>query len=135
MDEGLRDFVLQGRNTDVNAILLYAYLKTYRFLREFACEVVIYLYKQGRRRVTAADIVDFFERKEEQSSKVRQFTPDTKQKMRQVMLKAFVDADWLLPGTGYWEIRPLPISEELGEYIREHPEHRMLADLSLRGEW
>lgn len=135
LDEGLGNFVLHGTSADINAVLLYAYLKSYRFLREFAYEVVIHLYKQGRRKVIPADIVDFFERKEEQHPKVRQLTLGTKQKMRQVMLKTFVDADWLFPGKEDWEIRPIPISEELEVYIREHPKHRMLADLSLNGEW
>lgn len=135
LDEFLADVVLNGTSRDVNAVLLYTYLKTYRFLKEFAYEVVIYLYEQGRPIVTHADIVEFFERKEEQSPQVRNFTPETKQKMRQVMLKAFVDAEWLLPREQEWEIRPIPISGELKAYIDRHPEHRMLADIALNGKW
>ncbi|PTX52701.1 putative inner membrane protein DUF1819 [Melghirimyces profundicolus] len=134
-DKRLREFVQKGTSADVNAILLYAYLKCYRFLREFAYEVVVYLHEQGQRRVTRSDIVDFFERKEEQSPKIRNFTPETKQKMRQVMLKAYVEAECLIPGDTDWEIRPIPISEELKAYVREHPEHRMLAEISLTGGW
>jgi hypothetical protein len=135
LDEGFRRFVQDGTSADVNAILLYAYLKCYRFFREFIYEVVIYLYEQGRRRLTPSDIVDFFERKEEQSPKIRNFTPETKQKMRQVMLKACHEAEYLIPGKTDWEIRPIPISGELRDYVREHPEHRMLIEISLTGEW
>ncbi|OYD07750.1 DUF1819 family protein [Paludifilum halophilum] len=135
LDEGLRRLVQNGISADVNAILLYAYLKCYRFFREFIYEVVVYLHEQGQRRVTQSDIVDFFERKEEQSPKIRNFTPETKQKMRQVMLKACNEAEYIIPGETEWEIRPVPISGELRDYVREHPEHRMLVEISLTGEW
>lgn len=135
LDDRLCQFVLNGTNADIHAILLYAYLKSYRFLQEFAYEVVIYRYELGRHRITATDIREFFERKEEQSLKVRNFTPQTKQKMRQVMLKAMIEAEWLYPRKTDWEIRPLPISEELKAYTSKQPQHRLLVDIALTGRW
>lgn len=135
LDEGLADFVRKGTGRDVDVVLLYTYLKAYRFLREFAYEVLLYQYEQGRTLLTPAEVVEFFERVEEQSPKVRRYTPDTKKKMQQVMIKAFVDAEWLYPLKGGWEIRPLPISQKLKEYIAQHPEHQMIADLALNGKW
>ncbi|SFS59304.1 DUF1819 family protein [Marininema halotolerans] len=134
LNSNLQYRLLTGTNADRNAILLYAFLRCYRLVREFAYEVIIFNYQRGKGTVEIGDVADFFARKEEQSVVVRRYTHQTKQKMRQVILKAMVDSEWLeLGDNGEWNICPFPLSEGLIIDIRKEPECRMLAELSLTG--
>lgn len=131
IDQQLETFIFEGSRQDINAILLYCYLKTYRLLLEFAYEVIHFNYHRHRMVVTKGDIVEFFERKEEQSTKLKSLSPSSKSKMQQVMIRAFVDAELLFPHQDHWEIQPIAISDQLISYIQNHDDYHMIMDITL----
>lgn len=126
LDGELKRFLLHGARSDQNAILLYMFLKQFAFPRDFVVEVVYYNMKQWRRTVTEGNIRTFFEEKEQQCEQVRNWTKQTKAKLKQVMLKVLVDAELLEKRGEEYVMKPIPLSKELRGYIERTPTYRDL---------
>lgn len=81
--------------------------------------------------MTEGNIRTFFEEKEQQYEQVRNWTDKTKYKLKQVMLKIIVDAELLKKNGNEYEIKPIPLSRELRDYVERNPVYRDLLILTL----
>lgn len=131
LDQQLKFFLIHGARSDQNALLLYAFLKCFSFPRDFVLEVIHYNMKKFKSTVTEGNIRTFFEEKEQQYEQVRNWTDKTKYKLKQVMLKIIVDAELLKKNGNEYEIKPIPLSRELRDYVERNPNYRDLLILTL----
>lgn len=131
LDQQLKFFLIHGARSDQNALLLYAFLKRFAFPRDFVLEVIHYNMKKFKLTVTDGNIRTFFEEKEQQYEQVRNWTDKTKYKLKQVMLKIIVDAELLKKNGNEYEIKPIPLSRELRDYVERNPNYRDLLILTL----
>lgn len=131
LDQQLKFFLIHGARSDQNALLLYAFLKRFSFPRDFVLEVIHYNMKKFKLTVTDGNIRTFFEEKEQQYEQVRNWTDKTKYKLKQVMLKIIVDAELLKKNGNEYEIKPIPLSRELRDYVERNPNYRDLLILTL----
>lgn len=131
LDQQLKFFLIHGARSDQNALLLYAFLKRFSFPRDFVLEVIHYNMKKFKSTVTEGNIRTFFEEKEQQYEQVRNWTDKTKYKLKQVMLKIIVDAELLKKNGNEYEIKPIPLSRELRDYVERNPNYRDLLILTL----
>ncbi|WP_342462872.1 DUF1819 family protein [Ureibacillus sp. FSL K6-8385] len=131
LDQQLKFFLIHGARSDQNALLLYAFLKRFSFPRDFVLEVIHYNIKKFKLTVTDGNIRTFFEEKEQQYEQVRNWTDKTKYKLKQVMLKIIVDAELLKKNGNEYEIKPIPLSRELRDYVERNPNYRDLLILTL----
>lgn len=131
LDQQLKFFLIHGARSDQNALLLYAFLKRFTFPRDFVLEVIHYNMKKFKSTVTKGNIRTFFEEKEQQYEQVRNWTDKTKYKLKQVMLKIIVDAELLEKNGNEYEIKPIPLSRELRDYVERNPAYRDLLILTL----
>ncbi|MEH7164306.1 DUF1819 family protein [Priestia megaterium] len=131
LDKTLKNMLVNGSRSDQNAIILYGFLKCFKFPRDFVVEVIHYNMKKFKPTVTEGNIRTFFEEKEQQYEQVRNWTDQTKYKLKQVTLKILVDGNLLeKSGEGY-EIKPIPLSRELYEYVEKSEQYRDLLLLTL----
>ncbi|MED3907429.1 DUF1819 family protein [Geobacillus thermodenitrificans] len=131
LDQQLKFFLIHGARSDQNALLLYAFLKHFTFPRDFVLEVIHYNMKKFKSTVTEGNIRTFFEEKEQQYEQVRNWTDKTKYKLKQVMLKIIVDAELLKKNGNEYEIKPIPLSRELRDYVERNSAYRDLLILTL----
>lgn len=131
LDQQLKFFLIHGARSDQNALLLYAFLKRFSFPRDFVLEVIHYNMKKFKSTVTEGNIRTFFEEKEQQYEQVRNWTDKTKYKLKQVMLKIIVDAELLKKNGNEYEIKLIPLSRELRDYVERNPNYRDLLILTL----
>ncbi|WP_231503897.1 DUF1819 family protein [Bacillus sp. UNC437CL72CviS29] len=131
LDDTLRGMLVNGSRSDNNAILLYAFLKYFKFPRDFVLEVIHYNLKRFKNTVTEGNVMTFFEEKGQQYEEVRNWTGQTKYKLKQVTLKILVDGELLLKKANEYEIKSIPLSKELREYVENNPECNDLLILTL----
>lgn len=116
----LGGFYIKGSRLDQKSLLLYSFLKTYRFPYEFFMEVILYNYCYGKTSMQGIDIDFFIERKENESEKVAGWRPETKKRLRSSIIMFFRESGLMReidPVT--YEIMPLHISVKLKEYAKE----------------
>ncbi|MFC0212428.1 DUF1819 family protein [Paenibacillus chartarius] len=119
-DKTLLHAYLHGTRYDENALILYSYLVTYRFPYEFFIESVLYNYNEGKTVIRMSDLDYFFERKESESNEVKNWTPQTKKRMRQSITMFFRECGLFVDiGNGEYQVNPLHISLELKQYVEE----------------
>lgn len=131
LDDTLREMLVNGSRSDNNAILLYVFLKYFKFPRDFVLEVIHYNLKRFKNTITEGNVMTFFEEKGQQYEEVRKWTDQTKYKLKQVTLKILVDGELLLKTGNEYEIKSIPLSKELREYVENNSEYRDLLMLTL----
>ncbi|WP_284035630.1 DUF1819 family protein [Neobacillus sp. 114] len=131
LDDRLREILLSGSRSNTNAILLYAFLKGFRFPHDFVLEVVHYNLKRYKNFISDGNVHTFFEEKGQQYDEVRNWTEKTKNKLKQVTLKILVDAELLVKKEKEFEIKPIPLSKELTEYVERHSQYKDMILLTL----
>lgn len=131
LEPSLRQMFLINPRHDRLAILLYSFLKSYRLPREFVLELLRHNWLNHRNRVSAGEVVSFFEHKAEQSPVVGNWAPETKKKLRQVMLRFLTECGLLQTHKDYWLITPILSSVELRAYVSEEPKYNDFAALML----
>lgn len=104
LNNSLRAILGNGSRSDTNALLLYAFLKSFRFPHDFVLEVIHYNYKKYKKTITEGNIFTFFEEKAQQYEEVRNWTEQTKYKLKQVTLKILVDAELLVKNNKEYQI-------------------------------
>lgn len=123
LDSYLRLMYLKNSRHDRQAILMYSFLKCYRLPREFVLEILRHNCLSHRNLVTAGEIINFFEYKAEQSQKVGNWSPETRKKLRQVMLRILVECGLLQTQKDCWRITPIPASSNLSAYVCDEPKY------------
>ncbi len=131
LDEPLRSLYLEGARSDALAILLYTFLASYRFPREFVLEELRYGLQMGRSVITEEQIAAFLDRKCEQHAEVAHWTATSRQKVGQVMVRILRECALVEPTAQGWRVQPLAISHELDNYVRRESRYRYFLSLIL----
>ncbi len=84
-----------GSRPEQNLLLWLAICKRYRFIREFAVEVVREKYLRLDRAVLYADYDVFFNAKAEWHGEVERLAPSTRSKLRQIVFRMLREAEML----------------------------------------
>lgn len=124
LDEPLRGLYLEGARSDALAILLYTFLASYRFPREFVLEELQHAYRDGRPVLDERQVINFMDRKREQHAQVAHWTAKSQQKILHVMLRILRECTLLEPLDQGWRVQPLAISPDLRAYVQQQYDYR-----------
>lgn len=89
------DFLVEGSHQEQAYLLWLAVCRRYRFIADFAVEVLRERYITLKADLTHEDFDSFFNRKSEWHLELDQITQATRSKLRQVLFKILRDADLL----------------------------------------
>ncbi|WKU21127.1 DUF1819 family protein [Priestia megaterium] len=131
LDGYLKQVILSGGRSDQNALLLYSFLKCFKLPSDFFLEVIHYNFNNFKATITDGAIHTFFEEKEQQYEQVREWSEQTKYKLKQVMIKLLIEAELLERNEDGYLIKPLPLSRELSEYIELNQQYQDLLAYTL----
>lgn len=109
------DIVIDGSRQDQGHILWLAVCKRYRFIRDFAAEVVREKFLRLDYDLSHDDYDRFFRSKAEWHSEVERVSAETRGKQRQVVFKMLREAELV---TNSWHIPPALLSPRVVEAIR-----------------
>ena len=131
LDDYLKQVILSGGRSDQNALLLYSFLKCFKLPSDFFLEVIHYNFNNFKATITDGTIHTFFEEKEQQYEQVREWSDQTKYKLKQVMLKLLIEVELLERNEAGYLIKPLPLSRELSEYMELNQQYQDLLTYTL----
>ncbi|MBO0589398.1 DUF1819 family protein [Sporosarcina sp. E16_8] len=120
LSPSLVDYYLSGSRFDQKAIVLYSFLKGYRYAYEFFQEVIVLNYQSNKYDFQYVDLAYFLERKEAQSEKILNWHPDTKKRIGGILLRFFKEAELVEVLEKQNRIVPLHLSQNLKQYAEEH---------------
>jgi hypothetical protein len=89
------ELLVEGSLTEQKYLLWFAVCKTYRFIREFAIEVLHEKFLSRSMIITDLDYDAFFSRKADWSDELQQITTSTRKKIRQVVFHMMRETDLL----------------------------------------
>lgn len=89
------EFLVEGSHQEQAYLLWLAVCRRYRFIADFAVEVLRERYITLKADLTHEDFDSFFNRKSEWHLELDEITPATRSKLRQVLFKILRDADLL----------------------------------------
>lgn len=122
LNPSLVDYYLNGSRLDQKAIVLYSFLKVYRYAYEFFQEVIVLNYQYNKPGFQYVDLAYFLERKELQSAKIFNWHPDTKNRIGGILLRFFKEAALVEVLEDQYKVTPLYLSQNLKQYAEEHDE-------------
>lgn len=95
LSSGELEFLLEGSHQEQAYLLWLAVCRRYRFIADFAIEVLRERYITLKTDLTHEDFDSFFNRKSEWHVELDGVTPATRSKLRQVLFKILREADLL----------------------------------------
>ncbi|WP_416337155.1 DUF1819 family protein [Desulfobacter postgatei] len=95
---GELEFLNQGTHQDQAYLLWIAVCRRYRFIADFAVEVLRERFLSLKTDITHEDFDTFFNRKSEWHLALEQIAPATRMKLRQVLFRILREADLLTVG-------------------------------------
>jgi len=95
LSSGELEFLVEGSHQEQAYLLWLAVCRRYRFIADFAVEVIRERYLTLKTDLTHEDFDSFFNRKSDWHSELEEITPATKNKLRQVLFKILREADIL----------------------------------------
>ncbi|MDF1580869.1 MAG: DUF1819 family protein [Desulfuromonadales bacterium] len=95
MSPGELEFLVEGSHQEQAYLLWLAVCRRYRFIADFAVEVLRERYITLKADLTFDDFDSFFNQKSEWHLELDKITPATRSKLRQVLFKILRDADLL----------------------------------------
>ena len=115
------EMLLQNGRREQNYLLWLAFCKRYRFVYDFAAEVVREQFLRLHMELTYEAYDIFFNNKAEWHPEVERSAPSTRQKQRQVVFKTMREAELL---TDQRQLIPALLSSQLTAVIRQdNPAH------------
>lgn len=116
LTDELRTLYLKGNKYDQKALILYTFLKTYRYAYENFYELVTYRYQQKNKQLALAHLELFMEEKEQQSDKIMSWSIVSKKRINNTLLFFYSSSGIIDLNEGVYNIAPLHVSQELKEY-------------------
>jgi len=95
MSQSELEFLVEGSHQEQAYLLWLAVCRRYRFIADFAVEVLRERYITLKADLTFDDFDSFFNRKSEWHLELEEITPATRSKLRQVLFKILREADLL----------------------------------------
>lgn len=108
------EFLVEGSHQEQTNLLWLAVCRRYRFIADFAVEVLRERYITLKSDLSFDDFDSFFNRKSEWHSELDELTPSTRGKLRQVLFKILREVDFI---TGSNRIKPAILSPRLVETL------------------
>lgn len=112
----LRSYYLSGTKYDQKALILYTFLKTYRYAYESLYELIIYRYQQKNKQLVLAHLESFMEEKEQQSKKIANWSIVSKKRINNTLLLLYKKSGIIDLSESIYTIAPLHVSPQLKEY-------------------
>lgn len=116
----LRSLYLKGTKYDKKALILYTFLKTYRYAYENFYEMIIYRYQQKNKQFVIGHLYSFMEEKEQQSAKISSWNHTSKNKVNNTLLLFYRESGIIELIEGVYVITPLHVSTQLKHYAKEN---------------
>ncbi|MGI1804433.1 BrxA family protein [Exiguobacterium sp. TDN 0502] len=116
----LRTLYLNGTKYDQNALILYTFLKTYRYAYENFYELLVYRYQQNNKQLGTGHLQAFMEEKEQQSEIVSKWSQMSKNRVNNTLLLFYNLSNLMELNEGVYLITPLHVSSQLKDYAIEH---------------
>jgi len=116
LSDELRSLYLQGTKYDQKALILYTFLKTYRYAYESFYELIVYRYQQKNKQLTLAHMNFYMEEKEQQSDKIASWHIVSKKKINNTLLLLYRTSGIIDLNEDVYTIAPLHVSPQLKEY-------------------
>lgn len=115
----LRNHFLSGSMYDQKALVLYSFLKTFRYAYENFYEFILYRYQHKNGTFRATDLAFYMEEKEQQSEKIANWHITSKKKINNVLLIIYRESGMIeLVGDEY-KVSPLHVSQGLKKLATE----------------
>jgi hypothetical protein len=105
---GELEFLNQGNHKEQAYLLWIALCRRYRFIADFAVEVLRERFLSLKTDITHEDFDTFFNRKSEWHLELEQISPATRSKLRQVLFRMLREADLLTAGNMIHPAMPSP---------------------------
>ncbi|WP_107841262.1 BrxA family protein [Metasolibacillus meyeri] len=116
LNDELRKFYLTGTKYDQKALILYTFLKTYRYAYENFYELIIYRYQQKNKQLVLGHLEAFMEEKEQQSERIAKWSEVSKKRVNNTLLLFYRCSGIMDLNDGVYSITPLHVSSQLKEY-------------------
>lgn len=95
LNQGELEFLAEGSHQEQTCLLWLAVCRRYRFIADFAVEVLRERYITLKSDLTYADFDSFFNRKSEWHVELDEISSATRSKLRQILFKILREADFL----------------------------------------
>jgi len=115
----LAEYYLEGSNYDQKALLLYSFLKSYRFAYECFYELIVYRYQHKSVTLQSSDMSFYMEEKEQQSDKIVNWHFTTKKRINSTLLLFYRESGMIELMDGEYKISPLHVSQALKQFAEE----------------
>ncbi|WP_339246320.1 BrxA family protein [Paenibacillus sp. FSL R10-2796] len=116
----LRRLYLTGTKYDQKALILYTFLKRYRYAYENFFELIIYRYQQKNKQLTLVHMNFYMEEKEQQSEKIASWSSVSKKKISNTILLFYKTSGIIDLSDNTYTISKLHVSSQLKEYAFKH---------------
>ena len=116
LSDELRTLYLNGTKYDQKALILYTFLKTYRYAYENFYELIIYRYQQKNKQLVMGHFQAFMEEKEQLSEKVLKWSQISKNKVNNTLLLFYSEGGIIELNEDIYVITPLHVSSQLKKY-------------------
>jgi len=119
-----REILKTGSREEKKHILWLACCKTYRFIREFARDILHEYTITARKTITYTDYEAFYNNKADSSEKLEALKESTRKKLREVLFKMMKEAELINSDK---EITPVMVSTRVRQAIkRDDPEFLLI---------
>lgn len=118
----LRKLYLNGTKYDQKILILYTFLKTYRYAYENFYELIIYRYQQKNKKIVKEYFQAFMEEKEQQSEKISQWSQKSKNAINNTLLLFYSSSGIieLEADNSIYLITPPYVSNDLKKYAEQN---------------
>ena len=116
----LAEYYLKGSKYDQKALLLYSFLKGYRYAYENFYELIVYRYQHKSGTLRASDMSFYMEEKEQQSDKIANWHVATKKKINSTLLLFYRESGMIELAEDGYKVSPLHMSQALKQFAEEH---------------
>lgn len=116
----LAEYYLEGSKYDQKALLLYSFLKGYRYAYENFYELIVYRYQHKSGTLRVSDMSFYMEEKEQQSDKIANWHVATKKKINSTLLLFYRESGMIELLENEYKVSPLHVSQTLKQFAQEH---------------
>lgn len=115
----LAEYYFNGTNSDQKVLLLYSFLKCYRYAYENFYEFIVYRYQYKNGTLQVSDMNFYMEEKEQQSEKIANWHIATKKKINSTLLLFYRESGMIELVEDEYKVSPLHVSQALKQYAEE----------------
>lgn len=116
----LVEYYLKGSKYDQKALLLYSFLKSYRYAYETFYELIVYRYQHKSGTLRVSDMSFYMEEKEQQSDKIANWHVATKKKINSTLLLFYRESGMIELVRDEYKVSPLHVNQALKQFAEEH---------------